>query len=52
MVEAADADGVVRPVKYGMFREDKPAKPGYTKIMYSNTVTPEYYDKLDEIPEL
>lgn len=49
MVEPA-GDGIHRPIQYARFRDDVPAKPGYSRELIALTVDPKYYDKMDEQP--
>jgi hypothetical protein len=47
---SADGDGIVRKIKYGVFREDKEAEPGFTREIYNAEVDPKYYDNLAGLP--
>lgn len=48
MVESTKnlGDGVVRSTIYAKWREDKPAKNGYSQELINVKVDPKYYDDL------
>jgi len=49
MVDPA-GDGINRPIRYASFRTDKPATPGHSAELISDTVDPQYFDNLDKVP--
>jgi long-subunit acyl-CoA synthetase (AMP-forming) len=51
MVEANSlGDGIERRIQYAKFRTDKPATPGYSTELISNTVDAKYFDDLEAQP--
>ena len=55
MVEArrgADADGIRRPALYGIWRQDKPAKEGYSADLVHHETPQECYDDFNKLPQI
>ena len=50
MVESTKGDGIDRKVMYSIWRDDKPADPGYLKELINADTPREFWDDMDNLP--
>ena len=49
---SADEAQLNNPCQYARFRDDQEAEEGFSKVLYHVDADPQYYDKLDEMPQV